>query len=74
MTKVKLVKLTCLKTHGRWNKGDEASFGEKAANQMTSGQNPNWAKGKVSKPALAGNTSQNAISGAVSDPAAPQTT
>lgn len=47
----KLSKLTCLVTHGRWNKGDKASFDPKTAEKLTAGENPKWSDGKQSAPA-----------------------
>jgi hypothetical protein len=37
-------KLECTRTHGRWNKGDVASFDPDMAEKMTDAKNAAWKK------------------------------
>lgn len=47
------VKLKCTATHGRWNKGDVASFEKETATKLTDGKKPKWQKASAEKMAPA---------------------
>ena len=49
------VKLECTATHGRWNKGDVASFEKETATGLTDGKKPKWKKAPAEKKAASAN-------------------
>lgn len=51
MAKDEKVKLVCTNTHGRWNKGDVASFEPKRAAELTNAKKANWKKAEAEKKA-----------------------
>lgn len=51
MAKDEKVKLVCISTHGRWNKGDVATFESKRAAGLTNAKKANWKKAGAEKKA-----------------------
>jgi len=45
----KKTKLVCIRTHGRWNKGDTAGFEKDTADKLVEGKNAAWKKSAAAK-------------------------